>query len=252
MFFIKSITTEQVIAWIQKNFKNILFLLVFFVAVSIAFMIWNSQVEKKTHQLQNQLYKLQKSLHVLVKDDVKKEEINTSQSPKKIELKEEKSAPLLFTKEMKQQALVYESAILQNQKQSSVVAFAIDLADFYYRRGELMKAKKLLSSFAFPKKKLNVYHLASFQLASYYMSEKKCEEALSLLSDLSQNKSASFFYLESELQQAFCLEQLKRYDQALHKYEDIINKDVQGYTGRLAQDYKKLLIINRKLKNKSL
>ena len=122
------------------------------------------------------------------------------------------------------------------------------MADFYYRYGEREKAKELLSLFAFPKKVSSLYHLASFQLAAYYMDEKECKNALVLLSDLSLNKKAATFHLESDLQQALCLESMNRYEQALHKYEKILNKDPGGYTGRLAQDYKKLLILNKNLK----
>ena len=80
------------------------------------------------------------------------------------------------------------------------------------------------------------------------MDEKECEKALALLEALSLNEKASSFHLESDLQQALCLEHLNRYEQALEKYENILSKDSEGYIGRLAQDYKKILVLNRNLK----
>ena len=35
---------------------------------------------------------------------------------------------------------------------------------------------------------------------------------------------------------------------ALQKYDKVLNTDPEGYTGHLAQDYKKLLIINKNVK----
>ena len=149
---------------------------------------------------------------------------------------------------MEQRAYSYEQAVRKNKKFQSAVAGAIDLADFYYRYGKKDQAKELLSLFASPLKKRSLYHLVVFQLAGYYMNEKNCKEALPLFSQLISNKKAKAFHLESRLQKAVCLEADGNYQLALEEYEQINIENSKDYIGRLANDYKKLLILKEKLK----
>ena len=243
MFFKKNITSEQIALWIRRRFKRILFAFSFAVLLALALIVWSQWIKNQEKQVQESLYQLQKTLHTLVKNS---EGITKEKALESVEPDKRKTS--VFNQEMKDQAYSYEQAIRQHQKSRTSVVFAMDLADFYYQRGEVEKAKQLLSLFVFPAKPSSIYHLASFQLSSYYMDTKECEKALEILSQLSLNKKAAPFHLESDLQQALCLEHLNRYDQAFHKYESVINKDPEGYTGRLAQDYKKLLILNKSLK----
>lgn len=248
MFFKKSIDTEEIALWIRENFKGILFLLSFLALSALAFIGWNKWKENREEQIQSSLYIFQKKLSKLVEDtekgkDGKKENILSQPL--------EKKAPA-FTPDMKSTALSYEKAIEQHHNSQSVVVFAIDLADFYYQRGDLEKAKKLLSPFVLPEKPLDIYHLASLQLAAYYMDSKECDKALVILSALVKNKKASSLHLEIKLQEAFCFEHLSQYDRALKNYEWIINQDLEGYIGKLAQDYKKMLLLKRNLKKKKL
>jgi len=233
MFFKGSVTSEQIALWIRRHFKSILFAFSFSVLTAVAFIGWSQWVKNQEKQIQESLYQLQKSLHALVESSEK--------------TTEKKKTPV-FDQEMKDQAHSYEQAIMQHQKSRTAVIFAVDLADFYFQRGEVKKAKQLLSLFAFPSKSSSIYHLASFQLSSYYMDTKECEKALEILSQLNLNKEAAPFHLESDLQQALCLEHLNLYDQACYKYESVVNRDPEGYTVRLAQDYKKLLILKKNLK----
>ena len=244
MFFDKKINPEQMVLWIKQNFKKILWISSFSALAVLVFIGWSQWEKNQERQIQDSLYELQKSLKELVE---KSGEKTKEKSLDLLKNSDPKGNPV-FSQEMKEKARFYEEAIKQNQKRRAAIAFSVDLADFYYRRGEKDKAKELLALFAFPDKSSNGYHLASFQLASYYMDAKECEKALAILSHLNRNPKALYFHLESELQQAICLEHLNRYDQALHKYEAVINKDPQGYTGRLAQDYKKLLVLSRNLK----
>ena len=234
MFFDKKINPEPMVLWIKQNFKKILWISSFSALAALVFIGWSQWEKDQERQIQDSLYELQKSLKELVEKSGGKTKEN-----------------LVFSQEMKEKARFYEEAIKQNQKSRVAIAFSVDLADFYYQRGEKDKAKELLALFAFPDESSSGYHLASFQLASYYMDEKECEKALAILSHLNRNPKALYLHLESELQQAICLEHLNRYNQALHKYEAVINKDPQGYTGRLAQDYKKLLVLSRNLKRKN-
>ena len=240
MFSKININAERVAFWVKNHLKIILFFFFLSILTGFAFIAWKEWQEKKGKQIWNALYEVQKSLKQLVENTEGKQKEKTLNF-----LDPDKQKPLIFNEEMKKKADLYEKTIKQFQKNTSSAAFAIDLANFYYKYGETKKAKELLLPFALPKKTSSIYHLLSFQLATYYMNEKECEKALALLEELNSNKKASYFHLESDLQQAICLEHLNRYEQALHKYENILNKDPEGYTGRLAQDYKKTLILNR-------
>lgn len=235
---IKNISSEQIIIWIKKNIQKILILLSLCIFSAVAFIVWEQWEKKKEGELQTQLYQYQKDLKQLIEKEAKKKDT------KKESFFEKKSAPV-FTQEMRQKALKYEKLIKSQPRNRVAGSFAIDLADFYYQRGEREKAKKLISLFALPEKSSNIYHLAVLQLASYYMNEQNCSSALKLLEALSLNKKASAFHLESDFQQAICLDHLKKYHLAVKKYESIINKAPETYRGRLAEDYKKILLLNK-------
>ena len=240
MFF-KALTREQLILWIGKNLKVILSALAVSVLIVVSFLTWSWWKKEQEYKAQAVLYTFKMSLKALIKED-------GGQNPFSFLTKEEAKKELVMTKNMEQRASLYEQAVKQNQSFQTTVAFAIDLADFYYRYGQKEKAKNLLSLFAFPSKSHSLYHLAVFQLASYYMSEKGCEKALSLFSQLISNEKASAFHLEISLQRALCLESVNRYKEALEEYEKINIENSENYIGRLAQDYKKLLILKEKLK----
>ena len=240
MFFKGFITREQLILWIGNNLKVILSVFVMSVLIVASFLTWSWWTKEQEHKVQAVLYGFKMSLKALTKEDDR----NSFSFLAKEETKEE----LVMTEDMKQRAVLYESAVTQNQKFQVAVAFAIDLADFYYRYNQKEKAKNLLSLFAFPLKSHSLYHLAVFQLAGYYMNEKSCEQALSLFSQLISNEKASAFHLESRLQRALCLESVNRSKEALEEYEKINIENPKDYIGRLAQDYKKLLILKEKLK----
>ena len=232
MFFKWGIQAEDIALWIKRYFKAIA--LVFFLAglIAMAFIAWHKWQENQEKKTQDSLYKLKSDLKALIKDS------KTANQNK----------PLALSREMKDKAKIYEEAIKKSQKSRAGAVFSIDLADFYYQRGAKQKAKDLLSLFAFPEKSSSLYQLVSFQLSSYYMDEGECEKALALLSALRSNKKAVPFHSESDLQQGLCLERLGRYDLALSKYEAVINKDSANYVSRLAEDYKKLLLLKRNLK----
>ena len=244
MFLKKGITSNQIAFWMRVRIKTILLALFFIVLMACAFIGWNRWKEEQENRIQDSLYAFQKSLHVLVGDP----ERQSKEKNLNLLTNSGKHKPPVFNQEMKDKARSYEEAIRENQKSRISAVYAVDLADFYYQRAESKKAKELLALFAFPEKSSSIYHLASFQLVNYYMDDKECSKALELLSVLVLNKNAVPFHLEGNLQEALCLEHLNRYEQALHKYEAVINKDPEGYTGRLAQDYKKLLILNRNIK----
>ena len=238
MFF-KSLTREQIVLWMGKNLKWLSGILAVLVLIGVSGLIWSWLIKEREYKAQAALYKAQRPLKALAKEE-------SGKSPVSFLMKEDKE--LVLTKDMEQKANLYEQAVKQNQKLQTTVSFAIDLADFYYRYGQKEKAKELLSLFALPLEQSSVYHLAVFQLANYYMGGKDCAKALSLFSQLLSNKKANAFHLESRLQKALCMESLGRYKEALEEYEKINIENPENYMGRLAQDYKQLLILKRKLK----
>ena len=230
-----NITSEQIALWIRIHFKKILIIFSSFVLLGIAFIGWVEWQKKQERTIQDSLYKFQQALNTLEKKKIKKTE---------------QKKTFVMTEELESKALLYERAIKKYPKSKIAVVSAIDLADFYYRHSEIKRAIDLLSAFAYPERASSTYHLLSFQLAGYYMDEEKCEKALTLLKKLNLNKKAVAFHLESDLRQALCLEHLNRYGQALSKYEIISNQDSEGYIGRLARDYKRLLMLKQNLKIK--
>ena len=82
------------------------------------------------------------------------------------------------------------------------------------------------------------------------MDGGECEKALPLLQALGSNSKALVFHLEAGLREGLCLEDLNRLEEAKDSYEKISLQDPEGYTGRLAKDYKKLLILSEKLDKK--
>ena len=83
----------------------------------------------------------------------------------------------VYSKDMKSLSQKYEESVKIYKNKKAAVVFAIDLADFFYLNNEKERARSLLSLFARPEKKSSIYHLASSQLANYYMDEKNCEKA---------------------------------------------------------------------------
>ena len=239
--FLKSFTREQLVLWIGTNFKLILSVFAVMVLIATSALIWNWQKKEQEYKVQASLYKLKMSLKALTKEDDSK---NSFSFLKQESAKKE----LVLTEGMKQRASLYEQSIKKNQKFQTTVSFAVDLADFYYRYNQKEQAKELLSLFALPLERRSVYHLAVFQLAGYYMNERECGKALPLFSQLISNETALAFHLESRLQRALCLEFMNRSKEALEEYEKINIENSEDYIGRLAQDYKKLLILKEKLK----
>ena len=236
----KAITREKIVSWQLENLKAILSFISILIFIAVAILTWNWQKKQQEYKAQVALYKFKLSLKDLTKEDEDNKNFNF--------LKKEEDKKLVLTQDMEKLASSYEQVIKEQKKFQTAVASAIDLADFYYRYGKKEQAKKLLSLFAFPLKKHSLYHLAVFQLVSYYMNEKDCEKALPLLSKLISNKKAKAFYMESRLQKALCLEAEGKSKLALEEYEKLNIENSDNYLGRLAKDYKSLLILKEKLK----
>lgn len=245
MFF-KNFSSEAFVIWLSRELNRILWLMAFISFTIVAFLIWNQYQNTENKKLENALYVQQAALKQLIEKSEPVQKEPDKENPFQ-DIPDQK--PKIFSKPMKEQASSYARLIKAHPGRVSAASFAGDLADFYWQREERAEAIDLLLPFAQAKKSLNIYHLLSFQLASYYMDEKKCEAAIPLLSALITNEKARFLHLESRLQKAICLEHLKRREAALHEYESIIHQD-SGYLGRVAQDYKRLLILKNQLKEK--
>ena len=227
------------ILWLQNNFVVLLSSFVLFVFIGLGLIFFNKWNQSQEEKVKDSLVSFQKLLQ-----NEEPEEANP------FNLSKEKK-DLVLTDEMKIQAAAYKKAIEKNKKYKISVYFAIDLADFYYRYGEKETAIELLSYFAAPKAKEALNQLASFQLASYYMNDNKCEQASSLFEKLLSNKSAEGFYNESRLQKAVCFENLGRYQEALKEYDILMIENPDTYMARQAKDYKNILILKQKLNPKN-
>ena len=236
-----NINTNQIIIFLQNYFKVISAVFLFFVALGLAglfFQNWNKNQEEKA---KDRLLFVQKALQDLVKEPEEKE------NP--FDISEEKE--LILTDEMKTRAEAYKQAINENKKYKISVYFAIDLADFYYRYGDKETAFQFLSPFSSPLSKNTLSQLVSFQLASYYMNDEKCDLALGLFEKLLSNKFAEGLFLETRLQKGICLENLNRYKEAIQVYDSLSIENPDTYMGRQAKDYKRLLILKQKLNDKN-
>ena len=232
------LNVDQIIGWLQNRFKILLSFFVLCVLIGLGGIFFEKWNKKQEEQIKDSLATFEKSLKSLVKEP------EGQSNPFDLAEKEEE---LVFTDEMKTQAEAYKKAIEEKKKYKISAYFAIDLADFYYRYGEKETAIQLLSSFSSPPSKGTLGQLASFQLATYYMNDDKCDLALDLFEKIISNKSAEGFYKESRLQKAICLENLKSYESALQEYESLAVENPDTYIARQAKDYKRLLILKQKL-----
>ena len=226
--------------WIKSHFQAILSVMAVCALAGLGFIGYKTWSEKQNQQVRKSLYQLKKSLYDM---DPNKED------PKALPdlLKDQQLKSLKLTPKMKETAAQYAELIKKRHKTKASAEFALDLADFYYRYNEKEKAKSLLALFALPKKTSAVYHLIAFQLASYYTNPAECEKALALLEALRQNKKAIAFHQESALKEGLCFELTGQKDKALARYEEILQKDPDSWTGQQAQDYRRILILSRNI-----
>ena len=236
----KNMNPERFVFWLEKNLKAVLLAFVFGLFLVGGWVAHNWWEQKQEIKISKSLYQFQKDLQLLA-------EKPKGDSLKDLEKKDEK---LIWTEELRSKTSAYERAVREKPKSRIAVRFAIDLADFYYRHQKKQKAKNLLSLFALAGKSSSLYHLASFQLATYYINDRDCQKALPVLKTLSANEKAQTFHAESALQQGICLEFLNQGHLALEQYDKLINEYPEDYISRLAKNYKNLLILNKKLKGK--
>ncbi|MBC6416102.1 MAG: tetratricopeptide repeat protein [Bdellovibrionales bacterium] len=233
---------EQVTVWLYRNFKILLGLLILCTVIALSLTVYNKIRRDKEIKAKDNLLSFQKALNDLRGEPKKKTELFNLNSREKDNL--------IFTDQMKIQAQAYRKAIEEHKNFKITLYFVIDLADFYYRYGQKDLAKELLSGFSFPLEKNTFNQMVSFQLASYYMNEKDCDKSLSLFEKLISNKFAKAFHVESRLQKGICLEHLNRPKEALTEYNRVSIENADSYLGRQAKDYKNLLILKQKLKEK--
>lgn len=237
---IMNITKDSFILWFQKNFKALFAVCIVCLLAglgAIAFISWENKQNEKTATA---LYTLQKSLKELVPEPQSKNQM--------LDRLTKKDKPLVLTDEMLVRAKAYEKSIKENEKFKTTAYFAIDLADFYYQARETKKAKEILSPFAKAEQKDILYHLASVQLAGYYMNDSDCSKALALFEKIISNPSAKPFHFESRLQRGICFEFMKKYKEALQEYKMLSVENPDSYLGRQAKDYERLLSLKQKLK----
>ena len=238
--------TDKIIAWLQSYFVPLVSVLAFFACIALGVLVFDNWTKNQEVKVKNQLGDFQKSLQDTIAQSEKIDSTDT-ENP----LLDSKEKELVLTDEMRAKASAYKNAIEENKKYKITSYFAIDLAEFYHSYNEGEKAIELLTAFAKPTNKKTLYQLASFQLANYFMEDKKCEQALILLEQLLANASAKGLSLEASLQKGICLEHLGRYQEALKEYDKLAIENPDTYLARQAKDYKHLLVLKQKLNKKT-
>lgn len=143
----------------------------------------------------------------------------------------------LYSDEMKQSASKFELALKTHTKTKISVYFAISLSDFYFKSGEKEKARSLLKPFAAQKHSSTVYQLARLQLASFYMDERLCKKALSLLQSSISEKNPDVFDTEIYLKKGMCYEETNQKEKAKEAYQKVIKKNPDSLSASKAKDY---------------
>ena len=258
MVFEKYLDSARIALWLKNNFYILLSFLALAVLIGLAEIGRRELTHKKESRIQGQLYEQKRAFKLLkAKAEAKEKTEETKKGkaavpPPSTNILGEPPPPAFkWTEALREQASLYEKVIRTHHKNKISLPFAIDLADIYHQSGEIEKAKELLMLFAFPDRASSLYHLASFQLSAYYADAKECEKALPLLIALGSNLKASAFHLDAGVREGLCLEDLNRPQEAKDRYEKLSLQDPNGYVGRLAKDYKKILILSEKLDQKS-
>lgn len=244
---LSQLTTESISLWIYNHFKKILFILIcplVGLLVWLAQTEWDKRQEATTHQ----------NLYVFYKKLKKMEEASNSPGYRDqtdniyalLSKKSKKKTSFVYSEDMDRVAQEYKNQITTYRDKLAGATFAIDLANFYYTHNKKQEAIDLLSQFALPHKKQDIYHLVTAQLANYYINNNNCQKAIPLWKGLSENKKATYFHKEAYIQLGLCYENQKNYSQAEEVYQKIIQESSNEFETQKARDYMNLMKIQRK------
>lgn len=241
---------QAIMRWIQAHLKAVAALVVIFIILLVSVPLFFQWQKKQNKKIYGELYSLQMSLQ---KAGVKSNDKNyrvANANPYNWLTKTENKKKLIYSPEMVSLAQSFEQKIKTYQSRKAGAVFAIDLANFYNLHNKKEKAKNLLLPFAQAKKSSSIYHLASFQLATYYMDNKQCDEALPLWKNLIDNKRAGYIHQEAHIQSALCYEQQKNYTEAKNHYNLIAKKSLNRFELKKIKQRLYLMTLKQKLESK--
>lgn len=233
MAFGREFSADQITLWLGGNLRGILFFLGLLLFAGLTWVGYAEWRERREAKIYNKLYGERAALQ--------KAGEKAAGGGKSLKGRGE---DLAYSKEMEKRAEALGEAISAFKSFKASAAFAIGLADFYRLHKKPEKARAAIAPFARPGKSSSIYHLASFQLASYLMDARLCSEALPILEALAENKTAASFHREAYLQMGLCREEQNQDSEAAALYRKVLagqaeNKD--DAAALLAREYLRLL-----------
>ena len=234
-------SAEKMALWTAANFRGILF---FFGLLFFAGLIgvgWTEWREKRESRAYSALYTAQSALQKAGGKASGKGYRGRGREQMLSQILGKGQKAPVYSEEMAKRAAAYGKLLKSLKSSRAAAAFAIDLADFYRFHKKTAAARETISPFALPEKSSALYHLASFQLASYYMEEKNCGKALSLLEALAGNKKAAPFHREAYLQIGLCREGQNQDEEAAASYRKALAGGKEDGAALLAKEYLRLL-----------
>ena len=243
----KKTLNQKVALWVEGNLKILGFILGASLVAGISVWGWVQWKGYKEKQANEILYMSRKALEE-VAESVNGKNYRGKESLSSLLKKNKKKNPLKYSDEMKKQARLYRDKIEEFQNTKSAASATIDLSHFYLHFGQKKEARELLSLFV--NEKGTLYDLLRLQLASQYMNENECKEALILLNQITKNKKSKSFYWEAFLQKAICYEQTGDVLQAEKAYKTIIDNNPETVRAHTAESYLRLFRLKQKMKKK--
>ena len=225
---------EKISLFLEINLKFIFLLTGIFLLSGGGLLIFVQYKNKKEKEAVSTLYNHKRDLILAGKKINGKDYGEKNQFLPQI-LSQKKDT--VYSDEMKQSASKFEQALKSHPQMKISVYFAIDLADFYFKSGEKERARSLLEPFAKQKNSFTVYQLSRLQLAAFYMDEKLCKKALSLLEGTVNEKKQGVFDMEIYIKKGICYEETNQREKAKEAYRKAIAKDPESFSASKAKDY---------------
>ena len=242
----KTPLNQRIITWIQKQFKSTVLFCIAALVLGIGYLSlfkWNQHQEAKIY---SELYVFKKSLTQSIMEANKGENFREKDRNIYRIFKKNSSKPV-YSQKMNQVSLTYEEKIKTVINKKITGLFVTDLADYFYKKGDIQKAQDLLSSFVAGKKPTGFIQLAYLQLIAYYMNQSACSKVLPLLDKITDAKKAKPFHSEAWMQKGICYEEQKEWKKAEEMYKQSLEQSSNPFYKKLASDYLRALQFNKKI-----
>ena len=165
-------------------------------------------------------------------------------------------AASLYSDEMKAAAALLEESALTHAGRKAAAPFVAGLSDFYFRNGERERARAFLQEFLQRSESGRrppsgfLYRLIRLQLASFYMDERLCDQALPVLEEALSGRP-DLLEAEIHLKRGLCLEEAGRAEEAESAYKKAMENKPEDMTSAAAKDRLLFLRLKREFKESS-